>query len=125
MGNFNEAINRIKVAKKQRHFTNEELSKMTNIPMGTLSKILSKETKDPQISNIVKMAMALDISLDYIVLGEDNKYALSNERRRLLDEFSLLNKAGRNKVFEYILDLTYHAKYADDPKELEGDQVAG
>ena len=125
MSDFTEAINRIKVAKKQRCFTNEMLSEMTNIPMGTLSKILSKETKDPQISNIVKMADALDISLDYIIMGEENKYTLSNERRKILDGFSLLNKAGRDKAYEYILDLTYNVRYATDPKVSQEDQAAG
>lgn len=48
-------ISRIKALKKASKLSNEALANLAGIPKGTLSKILGSETKDPQISNIIKI----------------------------------------------------------------------
>ncbi|MGN0181417.1 MAG: helix-turn-helix domain-containing protein [Candidatus Ornithomonoglobus sp.] len=73
MFSLEEMLNRIKGIKNEKQLTNEMLSKETEIPLGTLSKILSGNTKDPQMSNIMKIAKALGVTADYLVYGEDDK----------------------------------------------------
>ena len=60
---------RIKQLKSQKKITNEQLSDMTGIPLGTLSKILAGISDSPKLSNMVAICEALDCSLDYIVYG--------------------------------------------------------
>ncbi len=71
MYNFKDMLDRIKKIKKDRNITNDILSLKTNIPIGTLSKILSGNTKDPQVSNIIKIANCLGVSADYLIFGTD------------------------------------------------------
>ena len=56
-------IEYIKEVKKERGLTNEELSKLSGIPLGTLNKILSGHTTDPQFETVKAICKALDISL--------------------------------------------------------------
>ena len=46
-------IDRIKKIKSERKITNDMLSDMTGIPLGTLSKILAGISDSPKISNIL------------------------------------------------------------------------
>ena len=56
-------IEYIKEIKKERGLTNEELSKLSGVPLGTLNKILSGHTPDPQFETVKAICKALGISL--------------------------------------------------------------
>ena len=62
-------IDRIKQLKAEQKVTNDELSEMTGIPLGTLSKILAGISDSPKLSNIVAICDALGCTLDYAVSG--------------------------------------------------------
>ncbi len=66
-----DIINSFKLEKKKMNLTNATLAEITGIPLGTLNKILSGDSKDPQISAIIKISRALDVSADYIVFGKE------------------------------------------------------
>lgn len=67
-------IDRIKKIKSEKKITNDKLSELTGIPLGTLSKIMAGISDSPKLSNIVAIADVLGCSLDYIVKGTpDNK----------------------------------------------------
>ncbi|MBQ7375575.1 MAG: helix-turn-helix transcriptional regulator, partial [Clostridia bacterium] len=73
-------ISRIKKLKSEKKITNDKLSELTGIPLGTLSKILAGISDSPKLSNMVLIAEALGCSLDYIVSGtpeNTNNYTLS------------------------------------------------
>ena len=80
-------IARIKKIKSERKITNERLSELTGIPLGTLSKILAGISDSPKLANIVAIADALGCTLDYLVSGiteNNNNYTL------LPDEIELI-----------------------------------
>lgn len=107
MYNLEAMINRIKTLKKENKLSNESLANLSGIPLGTLSKILGSETKDPQISNVIKISQALGVSADYVIFGkEEPKY--NDEFMKL---FSSLNSEGRQKVIGYMRDLLESGKY--------------
>lgn len=60
---WNMGIEYIKQIKKERGLTNEELSKLSGVPIGTLNKILSGHTPDPQFETVKSICRALGISL--------------------------------------------------------------
>ena len=94
-------ISRIKQIKSERRITNEELSDMTGIPLGTLSKILAGISDSPKLSNMVAICSALGCTLDYIVSGtpeNNNNYTLSDGEIKLVENFRTLDVHGKEMV---------------------------
>ncbi len=91
-------IDRIKAIKNNRKITNDMLSDMTGIPLGTLSKILAGFSESPKLSNIVAICHALGCSLDYIINGtpeNDNNFTLEAGEIRLVENYRRLDTHGR------------------------------
>lgn len=91
-------IERIKRVKNEKKITNDRLSELTGIPLGTLSKILAGISDSPKLSNIVAIADALECSLDYIVSGvarNTNNYTLSFEEMELIEDYRSLDAHSR------------------------------
>ncbi len=94
-------ISRIKQIKSERRITNDELSELTGIPLGTLSKILAGISDSPKLSNIVAICAALGCTLDYIVSGtpeNNNNYTLSDGEIKLVENFRTLDTHGKEMV---------------------------
>ena len=91
-------ISRIKKLKSEKKITNDKLSELTGIPLGTLSKILAGISDSPKLSNMVLIAEALGCSLDYIVSGtpeNTNNYTLSLEEIAFIEDYRQLDSHGR------------------------------
>lgn len=69
--NFDDMIERIKEKKKEAGLTNKQLSELSEVPYGTLNKILGSETREPSINAIIKISVALGVSTEYIISGTD------------------------------------------------------
>ncbi len=83
-------IDRIKKLKNEKKITNDRLSEMTGIPLGTLSKIMAGISDSPKLSNIVAICEALGCSLDYIVNGtpqNDHNFTLTPEEMDFIDVY--------------------------------------
>ena len=91
-------IDRIKQLKSQKKITNDMLSDMTGIPLGTLSKILAGISDSPKLSNIVSICAALGCSLDYILTGipeNTNNYTLDDDEIELVENYRKLDRHGK------------------------------
>lgn len=91
-------ISRIKKLKSEKKITNDKLSELTGIPLGTLSKILAGISDSPKLSNMVLIAEALGCSLDYIVSGtpeNTNNYTLTLEEIAFIEDYRQLDSHGR------------------------------
>ena len=101
-------IERLREAKKRKKMTQEELAEATGIAGSTLAKILANLQDDIKLSNAVGLAKALDVSLSYLVYGEeaDELAAKSPDRMRLLHQYASLDSYGRTMVDE-VLRLEY------------------
>ena len=94
-------LDRIKKIKSERKITNEKLSEMTGIPLGTLSKLLAGISDSPKLVNMVAICRALECSLDYLMTGEPentNNYTLTEEEMSLVETYRLLDGYGRSMV---------------------------
>ena len=92
-------IDRIKKLKSEQKITNDRLSEMTGIPLGTLSKILAGISDSPKLANVVSIAEALGTSLDYLVSGvpqNQHNYTLSAEEIQLVEDFRSLDRHGQS-----------------------------
>ena len=94
-------IDRIKKIKSERKITNEKLSELTGIPLGTLSKIMAGISDSPKLSNMVLISSALGCSLDYIVSGtpeNTNNYTLSPAEISFIENYRQLDSYGKELV---------------------------
>ena len=92
---------RIKQLKSQKKITNDQLSGMTGIPLGTLSKILAGISDSPKLSNMIAICEALDCSLDYVVYGRienTNNYMLDPQEIVLVEDYRSLDTYGKELV---------------------------
>lgn len=101
MYNHTKMLERIKSEKKKQGITNAQLSELTTISIGTLNKILSGDSKDPQISSIIRIAKALQVSADYLIFGEE--------------KFNLINTAEDEGI------LLYQNLDTEDKAEIRGE----
>ena len=94
-------IDRIKLLKSEKKITNDALSEMTGIPLGTLSKILAGISDSPKLSNIVAICDALDTSLEYVVNGvpeNTNNFTLDRGEMRIIENYRTLDTHGKELV---------------------------
>lgn len=94
-------ISRIKQIKSERKITNDKLSEITGIPLGTLSKILAGISDSPKLSNMVLIANALGCTLDYIVSGtpeNTNNYTLKKDEIALVEDYRRADDYGKELV---------------------------
>ena len=90
-------IDRIKQIKSQKKITNDKLSEMTGIPLGTLTKIMAGISDSPKLSNIIAICDALGCTLDYIISGtpeNHNNYTLTDNEIRLIEKYRKLDEYG-------------------------------
>jgi len=126
-------IDRIKQLKAEKKITNDELSEMTGIPLGTLSKILAGISDSPKLSNIVAICSALGCSLDYAVAGipeNNHNYTLEPGEMRFIENYSRLDRHGAeivNLVLEKECERLRSADYAekaDAPRAVKRERPA-
>ena len=94
-------IDRIKLLKSQKKITNDKLSELTGIPLGTLSKIMAGVSDSPKLSNIIAICDALECTLDYIVSGtpeNHNNYTLTDSEIEFIENYRALDAHGRELV---------------------------
>lgn len=106
---FNKMIQRIKEKKKELDLTNKELSDSSGVPFGTLNKILGSETKDPSISNIVKIAIALGVSTEYLLYGStrpEKSEVFTPSEKTHIKKYRTLDEYGRRTV-DVVLDIEH------------------
>ena len=92
-------IERIKLIKSKKKITNGQLSEMTGIPLGTLSKLLAGMNDSPKLSNMIAISEALGCSLDYLVNGvsdTDFNIRLDEDELALIKKFRELDDCGKD-----------------------------
>ena len=57
----------IKIFRKKKGFSQDNLARAANIPYTTLIKIESNIVKKPSVQNIAKIARALDVSIEKLL----------------------------------------------------------
>ncbi len=113
-------LERIKKLKSLRKITNDKLSEMTGIPLGTLSKLLAGISDSPKLSNIVSISRALDCSLDWLITGvpeNTHNYTLEPAEITLVESYRALDEYGRDLVLTVtVKERDRTARQADEEK---------
>lgn len=75
---FNENL---KEAMYCKNFTTTQLAALTDINSGTISNYLKTKGSMPPVDKALKLAKALDVSVDFLVNGFDSKTESSIQRK--------------------------------------------
>ena len=123
-------IDRIKQLKSEKKITNDQLSEMTGIPLGTLSKILAGISDSPKLSNIVAICAALECSVDYILTGipeNTNNYTLTDREMTMIENYRKLDSHSRELVSMIISKESERVNGVSDNngRELRGGLIRG
>ena len=96
--------------KKQRRLTTEGVSRLSGVPVGTLNKIFSGQTRHPAAEHLDKIARALRVSVHYLLDdtlppdccftagSEEGAFHVSQEEMRLLLDYRRLEAKGRQAL---------------------------
>lgn len=68
---FAVLLSRLQEAKALKKMRIEDISKKSNVPIGTISKIFAGITTDPKIGTLIAIADALDVNIDYLIYGKN------------------------------------------------------
>lgn len=89
-------VEKLAYMKKLRHLTSEDISRLSGVPLGTLNKILSGQTKNPAVGPMDRITRVLRVPIRYLLDDElppeccitansqDGVVLLSPEELRLL-----------------------------------------
>lgn len=104
-----ENLNRLK---KSSSMTIEQIALASGVPKGTLNKLFSGQTKDPQLSTVSSVVHCMGYTLDD--LSDDTfsgKTNLTPRQSALLSSFDQLNEEGQQKAVDYVDDLVLTGRY--------------
>jgi len=89
----------------------KELSQKTGISRHTLDNYLNVREHIPTLDIAVKIAKALDVSVEYLASGEEaiqNRITMNQELLSLVQNYNLLNEKDKTILNEFIQILLKH-----------------
>lgn len=100
---------RLKTLMKERGINQVKLCELTGLSSAQANYLAKGKTKDPKISTACKIALALDVSLDYLAGhideprpiardGEGNIVALDPREQSLIDAFDNCDESGKEAI---------------------------
>ena len=102
---MNDLSRRIDEAMRMRGMSQADLCRATKMGSSKISYILQGKTTDPRISTLVKIADALNISLDYLAgRREDAAPRLTRNESILLSDFRQCTPERRRKAADAVRD---------------------
>lgn len=110
----------------ERDMSPAALSKILGWNTGVISQYLNKPDRDPRLSTAVKIADALDVSLDWLAGRTDSKKAetidISSDAEALLNDYSSCTPERRRTIAALTRDLRDQSKEsaAASPSREEG-----
>lgn len=85
--------------------SSKELSKLTGISQGSISNYLRENSSIPSANIAVKIANALNVTVEYLILGENskiNKKEYSSEIKQISDKIKKLSDKDKKIVSSFI-----------------------
>ncbi len=97
---------------EQKGWKQADLCRATGLQAGAIAQYMTKPDRDPRLSTAIKIADALDVSIDYLAGRTDNPSGLTDEElaalkidaeaRALLRGFELLPPEGKETVQDMV-----------------------
>ena len=129
---FTDLAQRVKALKRREQLTAGQLAQRAGVPVGTLNKILSGETKRPSLESIQRIAQAFQVPLRYFVdeltIGSSLEDGMTLEQGRLIhvsqEEYKLIE--GLRKISQRerrLINSAIQTRVQLDAEVLEGGKM--
>lgn len=118
---FSKMLARLQAAKAKSKLRIEDICEQSNVPIGTASKIFAGITTDPKMGTMMSIAKALNVSIDYLIYGDDYFNAQENflkEEIEIIKKYRALDERGKANVLA-ILDQEYSHSQENDETPSE------
>ena len=102
---FEDFLVRLNNVKKEKNLRIDDITRDSNIPRGTLIKILSGATNDPKISTVAALAEAMGVSLDYLIYGKI-KEPITVEEEAMIYKYRQMDCDDKEEI-DAIIDMKY------------------
>lgn len=93
---------KISQIRKEKKIKIDELVKLSGVPKGTLNKILTGITKDPQLETLKAIAKAMNCTLDDFD-GDIKTETFSYKEKEIINKYRSVDETGK-MIVEFILD---------------------
>ena len=110
-------MNAIKKLRQEKNMSQKELANKLQVAQNTLSYWESGKY-EPDIDTIIKLSEIFNVSIDYLIKGENcpcsckkKNILLTVREHILIDDFRELNKEGQDKCLSLIDDIVKCGKY--------------
>lgn len=91
--------------KKKLGLTTEELSTKSGVPIGTLNKILSGQTKDPKLETLKSIARVLGCTLDAFDDMEKEEQPYDDVERLIARKGRQMTEAQKLRLIQLLSDI--------------------
>lgn len=113
---FAVLLSRLQEAKALKKMRIEDISKKSNVPIGTISKIFAGITTDPKIGTLIAIADALDVNIDYLIYGKNEintNATFSEKESNLIKKYRQLTAEQQGAIensIDYYIEANKKAK---------------
>lgn len=87
------------------------LSKYSGIPYTTIVGFYTKGTDNVKLSTLRKLADYFNVSLDFLINGQDATENTDSIENELMTSFNKLNKKGKTEAVKRVTELTQITEY--------------
>ena len=93
---------RLKDVMTFKDITTQELAEKSGVKKGTIDHYLMSNPQEPGIYKAMRLAEALDVSMEYLVMGREKTGAstASNDVEALVRDFSMLTRKQKDAVMQ-------------------------
>ncbi|MGB9678793.1 MAG: helix-turn-helix domain-containing protein [Thermoanaerobacteraceae bacterium] len=107
---------RIRYARKNKNLTIPALNKLTGLSVGNLSDLENNKSM-PSSNALIKLKKALDVSIDWLLLGNENNYICKEDEIPYDNEtYYILNAPLKDKI----LFMAFEELPDDRKRDIEG-----
>lgn len=118
---------RVKARKRALGLTANDLSLRANVPEDTINNIIYGRTTDPRVESLMRIAKALDISLDHLVFGDpQNTPTDASPREDQKPKFNIddyVQSLKENHSREIASLIASHDRHIQDMKDANAREV--
>ena len=80
----------------------KELAERSGVNRRTIDHYLMKEPQEPSVSNAVKIARALNVSVEYLVTGSDSRIPFAADTMEFINGYQLLTAREKGVVRDMV-----------------------
>ncbi len=110
---------------KKKQITQTQLANALNTKQSTIAS-WKKQGSQPSSTLIVDIARTLDVSVDYLLTGEEKEQRyFTKEEEKLLQAYRATDQIGKQRIMEYASEMQkLHPEQEEEPLNLSASKIS-